>query len=71
MLKYVGRGASLPGVPARDLSDEEVKQYDEKFLLRTGLYERPREARAGKDNDLGPGKVSPVRQAVIQDTDGT
>ena len=26
MLKYIGKG-SLPGIPARDLTDEEVKRY--------------------------------------------
>lgn len=44
MLRYVGKGFSLSslGVPARDLTDEEVKKYGgEKFLVGTGLYARP------------------------------
>ena len=37
-LKYIGRGW-LPGVPARDLSKEEVEVHGgKKFLLETGLY---------------------------------
>lgn len=41
MLKYVGDGY-LPGVPARDLSDEEVKRHGEKRLLSSGLYKNLR-----------------------------
>ena len=37
MLKYVGNGF-IDNVPARDLSDEEVKKYGEKALLDSGLY---------------------------------
>ena len=37
-LKYVGNGA-IPGIPARDLTAEEVKKYGgEKFLVGTGQY---------------------------------
>lgn len=37
-LRYVGN-AFLPNVPARDLTEEEVKEYGgEKFLLESGLY---------------------------------
>lgn len=40
-LKYTGGGYGgfLPGVPARDLEDGEVKEYGEKELLASGLYE--------------------------------
>lgn len=38
-----GFGGGLPGIPARDLSAEEVKQYGGKTeLLGTGLYEEPK-----------------------------
>jgi len=38
MLKYIGN-ASLADIPARDLTDDEVKIYGgEEFLLSTGLY---------------------------------
>lgn len=43
MLRYTGGGYGgfLPGVPARDLSDEEVEALGgEKALLKTGLYEK-------------------------------
>ena len=43
MLKYIGNG-SLPGIPARDLSDREVEVYGgEESLLATGLYDKPQE----------------------------
>lgn len=38
-LRYVGNGAALPDVPARDLSAEEVADYDRKALIASGLYE--------------------------------
>ena len=43
-LKYVGDGGFLPGIPARDLSAEEVKEYGLEWLLQTGLYEEIKEA---------------------------
>ena len=39
MLKYIGNGF-IDNVPARDLSDEEVKKYGEKVLLDSGLYKK-------------------------------
>lgn len=41
VLKYIGSGAILPGVPARDLTKEEVREHGGiAELVRTGLYER-------------------------------
>ena len=40
-MKYLG-GAAIIGVPARDLSAEEVAQYGEKMLLASGLYRKVR-----------------------------
>ena len=41
VLIYIGKGF-LPGIPARDLSEEDVKQYGgKKLLLDTGLYAEP------------------------------
>lgn len=43
MLKWIGNQKGIEGIvgiPARDLTDEEVKQYGEKALLDTGLYEK-------------------------------
>ena len=38
-VKYVGKGAWMIGVPARDLNASEVKKYGESKLLNSGLYE--------------------------------
>ena len=38
-LKYIGGGSYVPGLPARDLTEKEAKQYDLVVLLSTGLYE--------------------------------
>lgn len=41
MLKWNGKGF-FPGIPARDLTDEEVKKYGGvKFLVGLGCYEKP------------------------------
>jgi hypothetical protein len=41
-MKFIGDGKRIvPGVPPRDLTDEEVKKFGAKFLLSTGLYEKP------------------------------
>lgn len=39
-MKYVGDGSFLHGIPSRDLTDEEVEQHGEKYLLDTGLYRK-------------------------------
>jgi len=36
-MKYIG-GGFLQGVPARDLTEEEVRQYGKSRLLQSGLY---------------------------------
>jgi hypothetical protein len=38
-MKYVGKGAWMIGVPARDLNAEEVKKFGEERLLKSNLYE--------------------------------
>jgi hypothetical protein len=41
-LIYIGKGSWLPGVPARDLTADEVKNYGGKAtLLASGLYKEP------------------------------
>lgn len=45
-LIYIGRGAFLPGIPARDLSADEVELHGEDALLATGLYAEPRPTKA-------------------------
>ena len=48
MLKYNGSGF-LVGIPARDLTDDEVKKYGgTKFLLSLGLYEKPKKKKEVK-----------------------
>jgi len=52
-LRYVGNGASLPDVPARDLTKEEAEKFSEKFLLLSGLYVSVKPVPAG--NKMAPG----------------
>jgi hypothetical protein len=52
-LIYKG-GGFIPGVPARDLTEDEVKAHGEKGLIASGLYEaikekQPAAKEAGKD----------------------
>lgn len=53
MLKWIGNtkgSAGLVGIPARDLTDEEVKNLGgEKQLLSTGLYEKVASRQEKKD----------------------
>lgn len=52
-LKYIGDGF-LPGVPARDLTEDEVKEFGGlKVLLASGLYEKAEDEKpaAGKKAD--------------------
>ena len=41
MWVYIGDGAFIPGVPARDLTDEEMPGYGED-VERSGLYRKTR-----------------------------
>lgn len=43
MLRYIGNGKFVRGVPARDLSENEAIYYGAKRLIESGLYERVRE----------------------------
>ena len=38
MLKYIGAGAFLQGVPARDLTEDEAAAHDRAALLASRLY---------------------------------
>lgn len=40
MMKYIGKGAFLIGVPARDLTDEEAVKFGERMLVESGMYLR-------------------------------
>ena len=52
-MKYIGNGNSLPNIPARDLTDEEVKRFGEKMLIKSGLYEvdKPIRQKYSKDKE--------------------
>lgn len=41
MLKYIGDGSALPGLPARDVSEAEIlaSGYTLKEILASGLYQ--------------------------------
>lgn len=63
MLRYVGDGAYLLGVPARDLSEEEALALDRQTLTASGLYvdvpeiaEAPAVLDAPDDANLRPRK---------------
>ena len=45
--KYVGDGEFIPGVPARDLSDEEASEHG---VEDSPLYERVTEKRRAKED---------------------
>ena len=47
-MKYL-RNGFMAGVPARDLSEDEVKKYGKKRLLESGLYEEVRKPRIKKE----------------------
>jgi hypothetical protein len=53
-LRYVGDGAWIRGVPARDLDSEEIARLhlNPRSLLASGLYEPAKDAESGKESDL-------------------
>jgi hypothetical protein len=38
--RYIGDGAALAGVPARDLTEKEAQEYGVRLLLSRGLYRK-------------------------------
>jgi hypothetical protein len=57
-LRYVGDGRWLRGVPARDLSAEEIEQrgLDSGALIRSGLYTEAASATAADEQSADSGK---------------
>jgi hypothetical protein len=54
MMKYIGGGRWMPGIPARDLTEEEAKEYGGiKALEKTGLYTRVSKKEVEKDEKEG------------------
>lgn len=52
-LKYIGAGAFIVGIPARDLTEEEAKRFGgADYLVELGLYEVVSKP-APKENKLG------------------
>ena len=49
---YTGDGRSWPHIPARDLSDEEVKRIGREKIMRTGLYKEEKE-KSRSNEDVG------------------
>lgn len=47
MLRYIGK-AFIVGVPARDLTDEELTRFNKRRLLDSGLYIEVREKKVKK-----------------------
>jgi hypothetical protein len=52
MLKYIGNGSFIPGVPARNLSDEEASWFGVSKLLETGLYVEEKISKPGREDKL-------------------
>lgn len=50
-LRYVGNGAFLDGVPARDLTADEARALDEERLIASGLYVRVQSKRLAGPTD--------------------
>lgn len=52
MLKYVGNGQFLIGVPNRDLSEQEINDLglDREVLLRSGLYKEVKDAKHSSEH---------------------
>ena len=51
-MKYIGNGF-IVGVPARDLTDEEVMQYGRRRLLDSGLYTEVKKSRKETQREAG------------------
>ena len=57
-LVYIGKGAALYNVPARDLSEIDMlgRELDEAELLKSGLYEKPKLEQPKKEKAAKDGK---------------
>lgn len=51
---YIGKGAFIPGVPARDLSADEIELYNEEILLNSGLYRKRKAKNAADGGEASP-----------------
>ena len=53
IVKYVGTGF-LPGVPARDMTNDEAREYNISRLLKSGLYQIQRPKRQPRKVEAEP-----------------
>ena len=58
-LRYVGDGRWLRGIPARDLSADEVARLDSAALIRSGLYTETASATAADEQSADSGEEYP------------
>jgi len=66
MLKYKG-GGFLPGVPARDLSDEEVSRFGKSGLLKSKLYVEEEKENKKKIAEVNDGRYQSVSEDTTRD----
>jgi hypothetical protein len=59
LLKYVGKGDFIPGVPARDLEDEDLDEFliTRAGLIASGLYVEVKAVVTVRDNKILSRKV--------------
>jgi hypothetical protein len=50
--RYIGNGASLSGIPARDLTEVEALEYGVKLLLSSRLYVKHSRREHTPDDDI-------------------
>lgn len=55
-LLYVGDGAWIRGIPARDLTADEVARLDSAALIRSGLYIQAASASAADEQSADSGE---------------
>ncbi|RMD64624.1 hypothetical protein D6833_04130 [Candidatus Parcubacteria bacterium] len=59
--RYVGNGASVPHIPSRDLTDQDLERLSwvglsEADVEASGLYERVEDKPAGKKSEVKNGR---------------
>jgi len=53
-LKYTGNGAALLGVPARDLTEEEIHLHGKRRLVKSGLYREIKKPKSTHEKPENP-----------------
>jgi len=56
--KYIGKGAWLTGIPARDLTDVDLLDFeiDEKVLEKSGLYQKVKTKKEPSEREVNNGR---------------